>query len=177
MTNGFMIVPVGDVSGLLTDQAKVQMGLGGASAASSSKVHHINTCLTNAFAAAAAPRPHGPRRKEAGVCRLLQPEGKPAACMFVTTPEGVLRLPRVVYADSASDCSIIKASVARAYNLPVRELPERTVHMSTVGGVFSQPMVITEPVVLVFNKGGRELRVRVSMLVADVEALPYDTIA
>jgi hypothetical protein len=48
--------------------------------------------------------------------------------------------------------------------------------MSTVGGVFSQPTVVTEPVLLVFNKGGKELRVRVSMLVADVEALPYDII-
>jgi hypothetical protein len=176
VTNGFMVVPVGDVSGLLTDQARKQLGLGDASATSSSKVQHINTCVSKAFATAAGSRPFGPRRKQAGVCRLLQPEGKPAACMFVVTPEGVSQLPRVVYADTASDCTIIKGSRARAYNVAVQELPERTVHMSTVGGVFSQPMVVTEPVTLLFNKGGRELRVRVSMLVADVDALPYDII-
>jgi hypothetical protein len=48
--------------------------------------------------------------------------------------------------------------------------------MSTVGEVFSQPMVVTDPVPLVFNRGCHELRVRVSMLVADVDALPYDLI-
>jgi hypothetical protein len=92
--------------------------------------------------------------------------------MFVSTPEGVLRLPRTVYADSASDCTIIKASVAKAYNLPMKELRGRTVHMSMVGGVFSQPTIITEPVLLVFGKGRREVRVRTNLLVVDVEALP-----
>jgi hypothetical protein len=172
VTNGFMVVPVGDVSPLLTPQARVQLGL------SPSSTHHVNTCTTHydAFAASSGSEPSPAERKSASVCKLAQPEAKPAECMFVATPQGVLRLPRVVYADSASDCSIIKASVARSYGVKLYELKGRTVHMSTVGGVFSQPTVISEPVLLVFNKGGRELRVRVSMLVADVEALPYDII-
>jgi hypothetical protein len=96
--------------------------------------------------------------------------------MFIRTVEGVLRLPRVVYADSASDCQIIKKSVAQAMGIQMEELAGRTVHMSTVGGVFSQPTVVTKPVQLVFNRGGKELRVFVVFLVADVEALPYDII-
>jgi hypothetical protein len=87
-----------------------------------------------------------------------------------------MHLPKVVYADSASDCSIIKGSVAKKFGVATEELVGRTVHMSTVGGVFSQPTVITKPVQLVFNHGARELRVHAVFLVADVEALPYDII-
>jgi hypothetical protein len=48
--------------------------------------------------------------------------------------------------------------------------------MSMVGGVFSQPTIITGTVPLVFGAGRREMRVRTNLLVVDVEALPYDII-
>jgi hypothetical protein len=172
VTNGFMVLPVGDVSHMLTPQAKEALGLEGT---------RVSTSSTNAAAHSFAVHSRSrtlpsDTRKEASVCRLAQPEGRPKDCMFIRTVEGVLRLPRVVYADSASDCQIIKKSVAQAMGIQMEELTGRTVHMSTVGGVFSQPTVVTKPVQLVFNRGGKELRVFVVFLVADVEALPYNII-
>jgi hypothetical protein len=150
VTNGFMVLPVGDVSHMLTPQAKEALGLEDARVSTSSA-----NAVAHSFAVHGRPRTL-PRdnRKEASVCRLAQPEGRPKDCMFIRTVEGVLRLPRVVYADSASDCQIIKKSVAQALGIQMEELAGRTVHMSTVGGVFSQPTVVTKPVQLVFNRGG-----------------------
>lgn len=168
VTNGFLVLPVGDVSHMLTPQAKQSLGLSTRTTATDGLSAHSSYAVRSNAPSAG--------RREAGVCRLAQPEGRPKDCMFVRIPEGVLRLPRTVYADTASDCSIIKASVARSFGISMQELPGRTVHMSTVGGVFSQPTILTKPVTLVFNKGGRELYAHVVFLVADVDALPYDII-
>ena len=176
VTNGFVVVPVGNVSHLLSSEAQRQLGLGSLPASAPAIAGSAPANTQPAARAFAVSRSVGPRRREVSVCRLAQPEGRPRDCMFICTPEGVLRLPKVVYADTASDCSIIKASVAKAFGIPMQELPGRTVHMSTVGGVFSQPTVITKPVPLVFNHGVKELKVHVVFLVADVEALPYDII-
>jgi hypothetical protein len=99
----------------------------------------VFTGSTNAAAYSSAvhsgsrPFPSG-TRKEASVCRLAQPQGRPKDCMFIPTVEGVLRLPRVVYADSASDCQTFKKSVAQALGIQMDELAGRMVHMSTVWG-------------------------------------------
>lgn len=177
VTNGFVVVPVGNVAHLLSAEAQRQLGVGRVPASAPATAGSVPADPPSAAQAfvvqsrsAVAPR------REVSVCQLAQPEGRPRDCMFVRTPEGVLRLPKVVYGDTASDCSIIKASVAKAFGIHTEELPGRTVHMSTVGGVFSQPTVVTKPVMLVFNLGARELRAHVVFLVADVEALPYDII-
>lgn len=85
-------------------------------------------------------------------------------------------LPEIVFADTASDTSIVKKKVAASYGIITEELANRTVHMSTVGGVFSQATIVTKPVTLVFNQGARELRVHVVFLVVDNDSLPYDII-
>ena len=174
VSNGFLTVPLGNVSSLFTPQARSQLGLEGARPPSSS--HNVTSCTTHTFATAANGQVVSPQRRAASVCKLAQPEGRPSECMFVVSPDGTHRLPRVVYADSASDCTIIKASVARAYGLRLQELKGRTVHMSMVGGVFSQPTIITGATPMVFGRGGREMRVTTNLLVVDVEALPYDII-
>jgi hypothetical protein len=136
VTNGFVVVPVGNLTHLLSAEGQRQLGLDARSSAASLveasdvelDAHSVARTFTTCTRAA------GLRRREVGVCQLAQPEGRPRDCMFIRTPEGVNHLPEIVFADTASDTSIVKKKVTVSYGIITDELANRTVHMSTVGG-------------------------------------------
>jgi hypothetical protein len=94
-----------------------------------------------------------------------------------SAPASAYVLLRVVFYDSCSDGNFVKASAAKACGIRTQQIGDSTMRMSTVCGVKSQPLVVTEHTHLVFGKDSpSQHTVVTNFAVLDDESLPYDMI-
>jgi hypothetical protein len=92
-------------------------------------------------------------------------------------PSSAFRPGRVVYLDSCSDNSFVKRSFCEELGVRVAPMAGSTMHMSTVCGVVSRPLVVTEPMHLQLRRGtAQEHCVVGKFVVLDDNSLPYDVI-
>jgi hypothetical protein len=114
------------------------------------------------------------------VVKLVQPPGRPDLSLFFKAASASFasfRPARVVYLDSCSDNSFLKRMFCELMGIRVARMSGSTMHMSTVCGVVSKPLVVTEPVHLLLGKGtAHEHFVVGNFVVLDDDSLPYDVI-